>query len=95
MGRAVSDKCIHIEGTWPILGKPVKYTAHITAARGRDRTQEVIDDIHIELDHASMTERIVAYITQPGVYDAVARTIVEGEVLTKYAMRGLKPQPPE
>jgi hypothetical protein len=83
--------CRHIEGTWAYKGSRLKYTAHIVAVPGKDRTQEVLDDIHVEIDPATMTERVAYYLSNKGEYQRLAMEIINGEVLTRYLIE--RPQP--
>jgi lipase chaperone LimK len=87
--------CQHLEGVADLFGSHVKYKAHIKVVPGPQKS-EVLDDIHIELDARSVTTlRARAYLSDEARAANFCKSIAEGDVLSRYLMQGLKPQPPE
>lgn len=91
------DECKHIDGEWPLFGQRIKYRAHIQSVRGRDRSQEVVDDIHIEIDPLSVTSpRAMEYLSNDKRrFDLCKQIATSSELLDKYLMQGMTPPKPE
>lgn len=46
------DACQHVKDAWDWKGVKVPFVAHITVVPGPRRGEEVIDDVHVDLDGA-------------------------------------------